>query len=210
MATTPFRGEIYAHTNLLNGKSYVGQTTAGMESRWKDHVKHSRYSKTATYNTPFARALRKYGPEAFEHQILSRARSKAELDNLEKVWIILLQSREQGYNLGAGGEGNPGLKHTPETKARISKNRTGKGLGYTFNRGRAASTETRRKRGASNRRRKFSEEHKDKIRQTRVGVKRPDVTAWNNARWSDREPRACIHISKEAQRARELLEKSNG
>jgi group I intron endonuclease len=181
----PFSGEIYVHTNVLNGKSYVGQTTAGVSKRWQEHVRHSRLPKRADFRFPFARAIRKYGPEVFESQVLSVAHTKAELDNLEKVWIILLQTRgEKGYNLGAGGEGNPGLKHTAASKEKISKNRTGKALGNRNAAGTIQTLEMRKRKSEANLGRKFSTEHNEKIRIARTGVKRPDVAAWNNARWS--------------------------
>lgn len=206
----PFRGEVYFHYNPVSQKGYVGQTIVGVVSRWKDHVKHAYLPKSAGFLYPFARAIRKYGPDAFEHQVLSSAHSRAELDNLEKIWIILLQSRESGYNLATGGEGNPGLKHTAEAKAKMSRNRTGKALGLTFNRGRNASAETCYKRGASNRGKKFSAEHKEKIRQTRIGVPRPDVTAWNNLRWANPESHRRASELAKLQRARELAEKYHG
>ena len=122
MATMVPFGEVYVHTCIVNGKSYVGQTTAGVSKRWYDQVKTSRDARRAGFSYPVSRAIRKYGNLTFEHQILAGAQSKPELDNLEKVWIILLQTRNDvyGYNLAAGGEGNPGLKHTPEAKAKIS------------------------------------------------------------------------------------------
>jgi len=147
MALTPFFGEIYVHTNVLNGKSYVGQTTAGMLARWKDHVKHSRLPKHAGFRYPFARAIRKYGPEAFEHQILSIARTKVELDNLERIWIILLQTREIGYNITAGGDGNLGLRHGATALAKMSEAK----LGNKHCVGRQVSDETRVKLGSGNR-----------------------------------------------------------
>src|ERR1700680_749414 len=121
MNETRLFGEVYFHYNPASGKGYVGQTTQGTAQRWSEHVLHSRSPKCVDFKYPLARAINKHGPEVFEHQVLSVARTKAELDNLEKVWIILLNTRETGYNLGAGGEGNLGLRHTAEAKAKISK-----------------------------------------------------------------------------------------
>src|ERR1700721_37675 len=106
--TAQFRGEVYVHTNIVNGKSYVGQTTQGVAARWEGHVKERR-------NRAFSRAIRKYGVDSFEHRVLVVARSQEQLDNLEKVWIILLQTKVPlGYNLTCGGEaGTRGYHHTP-------------------------------------------------------------------------------------------------
>jgi group I intron endonuclease len=103
-ATAPFRGEIYVHTNTVNGKSYVGQTTQGADVRWSMHLKCSKSLKTPAYRGLFSKAIRKYGADAFEHQTLSFAGTQATLDNLERVWIILLQTKApNGYNLADGG-----------------------------------------------------------------------------------------------------------
>lgn len=116
MATTPFFGEIYVHTCMANEKSYVGQTTAGMEKRWKKHLTAARLPHHPGYNALIAKAIRKYGADTFEHQTLSVARSAQELDNLEKVWIILLQTKQPlGYNIQAGGS-----TWTPERLARMA------------------------------------------------------------------------------------------
>ncbi len=118
MATTPVFGEIYVHTNLVNGKSYVGQTTKGIASRWELHCRCARSPHTPAYKTIFSKAIRKYGPEGFEPQVLSRASSQAELDNLEKIWIILLQTKQPlGYNLSDGGYAAAGHVVTPEVRA---------------------------------------------------------------------------------------------
>lgn len=82
----------------------MGQTTAGTENRWRGHLKLARNTKALAYPTLFSKAIRKYGATAFEHQILSVAQSAEELDNLEKIWVILLQTQQpNGYNLQVGG-----------------------------------------------------------------------------------------------------------
>jgi hypothetical protein len=63
MATTPVFGEIYVHTNVLNGKSYVGQTTVGMAKRWALHLRCAQSVRTPAYKTVFSKAIRKYGAE---------------------------------------------------------------------------------------------------------------------------------------------------
>jgi len=117
----PFSGEIYVHTNVLNGKSYVGQTTAGVAKRWSLHQRCARSPRTPAYGNLFSKAIRKYGAGAFEHQTLSIARSQTELDNLEKVWIILLQAKAPaGYNLANGGYAAAGHAVSLEVRARLS------------------------------------------------------------------------------------------
>lgn len=114
------------HTCTANEKSYVGQTTQGVGKRWKEHVRHSRLTKCADFRYPFARAIRKHGPEAFESRVLSVAQTKEELDNLERIWIILLQTRKlNGYNLTAGGEGGFGHVVSDASKAAMSMAKRG-------------------------------------------------------------------------------------
>jgi len=122
MAQNPnFLGEVYSHTCLANGKSYVGQTTQGVSKRWALHQRCARSSRTPAYRNLFSKAIRKYGPMAFEHQTLAVAQSQSELDNLEKVWIILLQAKAPtGYNLADGGYAAAGHTVTPEVRARLS------------------------------------------------------------------------------------------
>ena len=206
---TPFSGEVYFHYCPTSQKGYVGQTTAGMENRWRDQVRHSVYPQKPDFRFPLSRAIRKYGPVAFDHQILAVARTKEELDNLEKVWIILLRTRETGYNVTVGGEGNLGNPHSEKTKAQISRNRKGKALGNQNARGTVQTPEMRQRKSEANLGHKFSAEHNEKIRQARIGVKRPDVTAWNNRRWSNPEAHAKASALAKTQRARELAEKSN-
>jgi group I intron endonuclease len=181
MAQNPIFGEVYVATSPSD-KSYVGQTTQGSVKRWKDHVRHSRLANHPDFRYPFACALRKHGADAFQTQVLSIARNKEELDNLEKIWIILLNTREAGYNITAGGEGHP-MPHTPESIAKMSANRKGKCMGNK-NAAVARTPEFKAHVSLIHRGRKKPEGFGEKIRQARTGVKRPDVTAANNRRWA--------------------------
>jgi group I intron endonuclease len=99
---------IYCHTNKVNGKRYVGQTVSSMEFRWKDHLRSANRNEGVRL---FGRALRKYGADAFEHEVLETVETQVEADVAEAKWIAQLQSRApKGYNL-AGGGGGPGYHH---------------------------------------------------------------------------------------------------
>jgi hypothetical protein len=71
-------------------------------------------------------AIRKYGPEAFIAEGLTRCNSLEQMNNLEKLWIALLGTYdyESGYNMTPGGDGRPVLC-TEETRKKISKTRKG-------------------------------------------------------------------------------------
>lgn len=100
---------VYQVTNRENGKVYVGQTTMDLAARWCCHV--SAAKKVA--KTPLARAIRKYGPEAFDVKPLVLVDASA-LDEAEREWIAKLGSLSpDGYNLTVGGQASGG-KQAPE------------------------------------------------------------------------------------------------
>jgi group I intron endonuclease len=123
------RFTIYCHTNKVNGKQYVGQTTSTMEWRWKGHVWKAKQPGGVRL---LGAAIRKYGPEAFDHEVLEVLfATQQEADKSETEWIKRKRSRSpNGYNLAAGGGGsghhhedtkqrlrNVWLKRTPEEKS---------------------------------------------------------------------------------------------
>ncbi len=111
------RFTIYCHTNRVNGKRYVGQTVYSMEKRWRDHVSSSKF---AGRRSLFANAVRKYGADAFEHQILEVVSTQDEANLAESRWIEQFAcSVPRGYNLTLGG-GAAGRLHE-NTKRLIGK-----------------------------------------------------------------------------------------
>lgn len=190
--STPFRGEVYAHYCELSQKWYVGQTTRSMEERWADHIKSSRAVKTLSYNAPVSRAIRKHGAESFEHQILSVAKSPAELDELEKLWILLLQTKvPNGYNIQAGGglwtperrcnmqgsrevspEGLAALQEVGRRRKGAKQPREAVEKTAAANRGRKNSPESLAKMSAAQKGKKLSTETKAKLSAAKLGKKR--------------------------------------
>ena len=215
----PFTGEIYVHTNVLNGKSYVGQTTVGVSKRWALHQRCARSPKTPAYNGLIARAIRKYGANAFEHQILSKARSQSELDNLEKIWIILLQTKTpSGYNLADGGYAAAGHVVSPEVRARLSAKqkanwedpdyRAAHSGAKAFHYRRSPSPETIEKRAAKMRGRSQSAEQIEHRAVKLRGKKRTDVfrarcAARMTGKKMSEETRLRMSLSQKARQSRE-------
>jgi len=69
----------------------------------------------------FHRAIRKYGPESFTHEILERMTTEAGAKRAEQLWIRELGTRApNGYNLTDGGEGCVGYRHSAQTRALMS------------------------------------------------------------------------------------------
>jgi group I intron endonuclease len=76
------------------------------------------------------RAINKHGVDAFEVTVLQECADPDALNAAERDWIRELRTfKPEGYNMTLGGEGILGLKHTDETKAKMSRTRTGVKLG---------------------------------------------------------------------------------
>lgn len=113
---------IYLITNLVNGKRYVGQTTKTIEERWKEHLKNA---KKRMQNRLY-QAIRKYGQDAFTAEGLTECDNPEKSNELEKMWIILLNTYnyKSGYNMTVGGDGHP-CPCTEDVRRKISKTRQG-------------------------------------------------------------------------------------
>jgi group I intron endonuclease len=96
----------------LNGKSYVGFTpkryvdgvTADvlLFKRWNLHVRDAINKGS---HLLFHRAIRKYGIDSFDHEILEICQSLDEALKREVFWIKELQTFGSGYNMTPGGDG---------------------------------------------------------------------------------------------------------
>lgn len=111
-------GLIYICTSKTTNKSYIGKSI-NFEKRKKIH-KNSAFNKTYnTYNTHFCRAIRKYGWNDFEWNILYAGISIEQLDNMEKWCIGIYDTYNNGYNSTTGGEGILGYRHTEDAKRKM-------------------------------------------------------------------------------------------
>ena len=97
---------IYKFTNKTNGKVYIGQSVHILKR--KDLHKYSMIKKKANKETYFVRALKKYGWDGFDFEIIERC-SKEKLNDREIYWIDFYDAcnRSKGYNMTAGGFNNP-------------------------------------------------------------------------------------------------------
>lgn len=110
---------IYKITNLLNGKSYIGQSI-DIEQRFKQHKNLKRLNSE---DSPLHRAIKKYGLECFSFEILELCK-KEELDEFERYYIEKYDTRKKGYNLTDGGQGCSG-KQTKKHTLSISESKKG-------------------------------------------------------------------------------------
>ena len=87
--------EIYKITNKVNGKVYIGQTIRPAEYRFHRHINDAMHN---ILDTHFARAIRKYGPDKWQLEVIDGAETQEELNQKERYWIRYYNSVEEGYN----------------------------------------------------------------------------------------------------------------
>lgn len=183
---------IYRITNLIDGKTYIGQHE--YEDLNDNYMGSGKLLK---------KAQKKYGMENFKKDILVFNISKLEHANLLEETFIAAEREKVGrkncYNISDGGKGcslkgreiseetrrkmsdahknkptwNKGKHLSEEQKRNLSEAHKGKPawnkgkLGY--NKGRKLSEETRRKMSEARKDRKFSDEWKKKISEAKKG-----------------------------------------
>ena len=103
---------IYKITNLITKQAYIGQSV-NIERRKRQHLNTAYSESNKYYNNPLYRAIRKYGIENFDFEILENC-SIEKLNQQEKYWIKKYDTFFHGYNLTFGGDGS-GNKQTKES-----------------------------------------------------------------------------------------------
>lgn len=92
---------IYKITNQTNDMCYIGQSV-DIAKRWKDHAKCGLGIDTPASNKLY-KAMQEDGLHNFSWELL-QACNRDELDEREKYYIELYQSKEYGYNSTAGNK----------------------------------------------------------------------------------------------------------
>lgn len=93
---------IYKITNIINGKSYIGQST-DIHRRWRNEITDSNNVNANSYNYPLMRAFRKYGVDNFKFEIIEECKNE-ELNQKEMYWIDYFDTFFHGYNQTLGGD----------------------------------------------------------------------------------------------------------
>jgi len=164
---------IYKATNKTNGKMYVGKTSLSLEKRKRNHWKKSNPPKCYFHN-----ALRKYGIDGFEWEVLCEC-PKEKVNDKETEYIAQYSSnrRDVGYNSTDGGDGGDTWSlnnHKEQTSKRLSdsirnskvhKQKLREVMG-PINRAKARNPEIRKKISDALKGKKFTEEHKAALKES--------------------------------------------
>ena len=116
---------IYRFKNTINNKSYIGQTN-NIENRKRNHKSAAFNTKSNEYNRPFYKAIRKYGWDAFQFEILEEIPNGFGIDYLNEREISFIDYykslvSENGYNIAKGGNGYKREPLSFEEKVKLSK-----------------------------------------------------------------------------------------
>lgn len=111
---------IYLATNKINGKRYIGATRHSIAHR---RMGHWRDANGRNFCRKFGAALKKYGLENFDWEVLKTCESKEEMISDE---IRLIAELKPEYNITIGGQGIVGIPYTEERRAKLSKSLTGR------------------------------------------------------------------------------------
>ena len=140
---------VYKVTNKINDKSYVGY-----------HITENSDDGYLGSGTYIKRAIKRYGTENFEREILEHCSFDTVLDR-ETYWIKKLNTKNpNGYNFTDGGIGSPGRVYSEETKRKIGAK----------SKGRIPSEETRLKMSIAHKGKKLSKESIQKRTESRKGL----------------------------------------
>ena len=166
---------IYKITNIITGKFYVG-SAKNIGERIRRHFWDLRSGNHA--NKKFQNSYNKHG----EHSFLAETILKCEVADLldcEQRYLDELGAVENGYNICRKAGSPLGVKHSKETKRRMSlaargrkmppwslEHRRNSGL---VQRGKKRSLETRKKMSQSHKGKRHSDEHRKNIGLAQMG-----------------------------------------
>lgn len=118
----PHESGIYRVYTTFNNACYIGQAK-DIYRRFNSHHIHDYKNKNnSCYNTKFYSALRKYGLDAFEIEILELCPTE-ELDKKEIFYINKYDSFHHGYNSTLGGQNWSENIHSEEIEQKKKETR---------------------------------------------------------------------------------------
>lgn len=127
-------GVVYMYTNRVNGKMYIGKTIHEVKRR-QQHVQAAKHPGSRNEGQHFVRAIRKYGIDSFDYEILFRTKDLNDKDKLNRIltereiyYIELYDSRNKGYNITKGGDGLVGYRLPESSIEKIREKNRGRVL----------------------------------------------------------------------------------
>ena len=135
---------VYCHTTP-SGKRYIGITSKKPEDRWRNGIGYDK-------ETPFGKAIEKYGWYNIKHEILDTNLDEFTAKCLEEYYIFSFRTFVgfkdcKGYNCTLGGDGQVGREHTEEEKIKMSESLKGEKNPFY---GKHHTEESRRKNSEAN------------------------------------------------------------
>lgn len=110
---------IYKATNRINNKVYIG-----FDSKWPRRMRsHKSIAKLSKDNMYFHHAIRKYGWDNFDWEIIYQSKDGEYTRTIMEPYFIKEHNSTDssiGYNITKGGEGGMGYQHTEEHKRKMS------------------------------------------------------------------------------------------
>lgn len=99
---------IYCHIHRESGRRYIGLTKKTWRQRWNSHV-YNAFNRPKEGRSYFWAAIRKYGKDAFDHEVLEVCFMLEKANEREQHWIDLYDTRNpiRGFNLAPGGKYRP-------------------------------------------------------------------------------------------------------
>lgn len=110
---------VYSYTNKINGKKYIGKSN-NLKDRTDKHKRAKNGCKI------FNRAMKKYGINNFNFEILETVDTDEKAKTQEIYWIAYFKTnvcrygKDAGYNQTDGGDGMTGFAHSEATKQKLS------------------------------------------------------------------------------------------
>lgn len=114
-----FSTGVYCWKNRVNGRRYVGSAAIRLSKRMKDHIRTLIQGNHC--NRYLQAAWNKYGSANFVFCILERCAPEKCIER-EQYWIDLyhVADRKYGYNLSPTAGSSRGVKHSSDTRAKMS------------------------------------------------------------------------------------------
>lgn len=193
---------IYKILNKITGKFYIGSAVS-IEARWRRHKHDLRNNKHQ--NIHLQRAWIKYWEIDFEF-IIIKICDKENLIKHEQLYLDWLKpyNRDIGYNLTPTAGNSNGVKHSEETRKRMSEakkkmTKETKQLMSQQRKGKKLSEEHKIKIAAGGKGRKFTQETKDKISKAHKGrtfsdERKAQMSAYSTGRKRGKYKRKDDHI----------------